>query len=53
MTQTIITIVIVLALVILFFWMVPLRLWFIAILNGVHVSLRCLMVLQKASQFQF
>ena len=29
----------VLALVILFFWMVPLRLWFIAILNGVHVSL--------------
>ena len=39
MTQTIITIVIVLALVILFFWMVPLRLWFIAILNGVHVSL--------------
>ena len=39
MTQTVITIVIVLALVILFFWMVPLRLWFIAILNGVHVSL--------------
>ena len=39
MPQTIITIVIVLALVILFFWMVPLRLWFIAILNGVHVSL--------------
>ena len=39
MTQTVITIVVVLALVILFFWMVPLRLWFIAILNGVHVSL--------------
>ena len=34
MPQTIITIVIVLALVILFFWMVPLRLWFNALLNG-------------------
>ena len=39
MTQTILIIIGVLALVILFFWMVPLRLWFIAILNGVHVSL--------------
>lgn len=39
MTQTILTVVGILALVILFFWMVPLRLWFIAILNGVHVSL--------------
>ena len=39
MTQTVITIVVVLALVILFFWMVPLRLWFNALLNGVHVSL--------------
>ena len=39
MTQTILLIVGILVLVILFFWMVPLRLWFIAILNGVHVSL--------------
>ena len=39
MTQSILIIIGVLALVILFFWMVPLRLWFIAILNGVHVSL--------------
>ena len=39
MSQTILIIIGVLALVILFFWMVPLRLWFIAILNGVHVSL--------------
>ncbi|MCR4738159.1 MAG: flotillin-like FloA family protein, partial [Bacteroidales bacterium] len=39
MTQTVFIIIGVLALLILFFWMVPLRLWFIAILNGVHVSL--------------
>lgn len=39
MTQTILVIIGVLALLIIFFWMVPLRLWFIAILNGVHVSL--------------
>ncbi len=39
MTTTILIIVAIVALVILFFWMVPLRLWFIAILNGVHISL--------------
>lgn len=39
MTQTILTVIGVVALVIIFFWMVPLRLWFIAILNGVHISL--------------
>ena len=39
MTSTILIVIGVLALLILFFWMVPLRLWFIAILNGVHVSL--------------
>ncbi len=39
MPQTILVIIGVLALLILFLWMVPLRLWFIAILNGVHVSL--------------
>lgn len=39
MTQTVLTVVGVLILLIVFLWMVPLRLWFIAILNGVHVSL--------------
>lgn len=37
--QTILIIVGVIILLVLFFWLVPLRLWFIAILNGVHVSL--------------
>lgn len=37
--QTMLIIVGVIILLVLFFWLVPLRLWFIAILNGVHVSL--------------
>ena len=39
MTSTILIVIAIVVLVILFFWMVPLRLWFIAILNGVHISL--------------
>ncbi|MCR4965544.1 MAG: flotillin-like protein FloA [Bacteroidales bacterium] len=39
MTSTILIVIAIVVLVIVFFWMVPLRLWFIAILNGVHVSL--------------
>ncbi|MBO7491709.1 MAG: flotillin-like protein FloA [Bacteroidales bacterium] len=39
MTSTIFIVVAIVILVIVFFWMVPLRLWFIAILNGVHISL--------------
>lgn len=39
MPQTVLMIVGIVVLLIIFFWMVPLRLWFIAILNGVHVSL--------------
>lgn len=39
MTQTVLTIIGVIVLLIIFLWMVPLRLWFIAILNGVHISL--------------
>ncbi|MBR4136404.1 MAG: flotillin-like protein FloA [Bacteroidales bacterium] len=39
MTSTILIVVAIVVLVIVFFWMVPLRLWFIAILNGVHISL--------------
>ena len=39
MTSTIFIVIAIVILVIVFFWMVPLRLWFIAILNGVHISL--------------
>ena len=46
MTSTILIVIGVLALIILFFWMVPLRLWFIAILNGVHISLLQLILMR-------
>ena len=46
MTSTILIVIGVLALLILFFWMVPLRLWFIAILNGVHISLLQLILMR-------
>ena len=39
MTNTFVIVIGVIVLLIIFLWMVPLRLWFISILNGVHISL--------------